>query len=402
MRILMLVRSPCVYDARVLREAKTLSRQGHEVTVIALREAGTPAAERRDGFRILRVAAGPRDRSAPSPGSGAGISFWLGKGLSLGGYAWRALRTAARMPADVCHAHDLGTLPVAFLLARLKDARLVYDSHELILEAGRWAALRGWPKRLLRQVEGALIRRADAVITVSDSIAAALARRYGIPRPRVVRNCPEPPDSPSGPPDLRQRLGLPANVPILLYHGGLSANRGLRQLIESLQYLPRARLVLMGYGPLRRALERYALELGLGERVAVIDAVPPDELIGVIASADVGVVPIVPAVQSYRLALPNKLFECLMAGLPLAVSDLPEMARIVRGHDVGEVFDPGDPRSIAAAVGRLLGRPDYQEMRSRAQGLARSLYSWELESRQLLAAYRALHRGNSGRPAGGG
>lgn len=393
MRIVMLVRSPCVYDTRVLREAKTLARRGHRVAVIALREEGTRPTEERDGFRILRVAAGPR-----AAGS-AGVPFWAGKALSLAGYTWRALRAVWRAPADVYHAHDLGALPAAFLLARLRGGRLVYDSHELILEAGPWAALQGWPRRLLRFLEGALARRADAVITVSDSIADALARRYGIPRPHVVRNCPEP-AALSGEPHLRRRLGLPLEVPLVLYHGGLSPHRGLHRLIESLRHLPGAVLVLMGYGPLRDALLAHARALGLGDRVAVIDAVPPGELIDVVASADVGVIPITPSLGSYRLALPNKLFECLMAGLPVAVSDLPEMAAVVRQHDVGELFDPEDPASIAAAVQRILGRPDYQEMRLRARTVARALYSWELESRALLAAYEALGRAGGGRAPG--
>ena len=87
----------------------------------------------------------------------------------------------AEQPADIYHAHDFNTLPVGYYLSRRYKGKLVYDSHELNLEAGRMARVKGLPKRFLRAQERFLIRRCDAVITVNDSIAAILEKQYRVP-----------------------------------------------------------------------------------------------------------------------------------------------------------------------------------------------------------------------------
>ncbi len=315
--------------------------------------------------------------------------------LRLLDYTWRVYKVVKLSSADVIQAKDLLALPAAYVVSRLVGARLVYDSSELNLEAGATGLIRGPRKWLLHRYEGFMTRRSDVVMTVNDSIATILAQWYGIPKPYLVRNCPERVPHLNKSTYLRQRLNLPPDVPIVLYHGGLTANRGLHQLVESLQYLPQATLVLMGYGPLRAALERYADKLALSNRVAVIDAVPIDELIEVVASADIGVMPIQPTLLSYRLALPNKLFECLMAGLPVATSDFPEMSAIVLGHGVGQVFNPRDPADIARAVSAILEAPDYAEMRRRARHLALNVYCWECEAQEFGVAYQAILPGLS-------
>ena len=176
---------------------------------------------------------------------------------------------------------------------------------------------------------------------------------------------------------------------IVLYHGGLTANRGLHHLIEASQWFEGAVLVLMGDGRLKDELLQLAETLGIRHRVRFVDAVPMEKVVEAVSSADLGVIPIQSTVLSYYYALPNKLFECLMAGVPVATSNFPEMEAIVSKHAVGATFDPANAQDIARAVNQVLNSADLASMRQRAKEIAQSRYCWEVESQQLLAVYKA-------------
>ena len=90
---------------------------------------------------------------------------------------------------------------------------------------------------------------------------------------------------------------------------------------------------------------------------------------------------------NHRYSLPNKLFEYLAVGVPLVVSDNPEISRFTTEHGIGEVCDPSDPRSIAAAVLRLDASRDAVAMAARAVG---ATLRWETEETTLLGVYATL------------
>ena len=109
-----------------------------------------------------------------------------------------------------------------------------------------------------------------------------------------------------------------------------------------------------------------------------------------IASSDLEMVLIQDICLSYRLSLPNKLFEYLHAGLPVTCSDLPEMARVVREYQVGELTDPEDPASIAHCIQSILGDPvRYTQMKANARKATEN-FNWQIESTKLIALYTTL------------
>jgi glycosyltransferase involved in cell wall biosynthesis len=109
------------------------------------------------------------------------------------------------------------------------------------------------------------------------------------------------------------------------------------------------------------------------------------------ADADIGINPIPAACLNTRYCLPNKLFEYMMAGLAVIASDLPELRKVVVDHDVGLVFDPVTPETIAGAI-RALAQDEARLARCRAnaRAAARTTYNWEAAQQPLLAAYAAL------------
>lgn len=307
---------------------------------------------------------------------------------ALADYSIRAVRaTAGRY--DVYHAHDLVTLPTAWTARGRRGGRLVYDAHELFTEMSRLDPV---SRVAFRALEAALIGRADRVVTVNDSIAAELVRRYGIATPVVVRNCPRTrgrkPDRARSP--LRQRVGVAEDVPLVLYQGLYMPHRGLENLVRAAAAFDRGQLVLMGWGPLRGALETLATEVGVAGRVTFLEPVSMDELLEVTAGADLGVVPYRNVGLNNYYTSPNKLFEYCVAGVPVVASRFPELVKVVEGQGIGATFDPDHPASIAAAVNGLLG--DAKELaRARANAVAAGpSFTWEAESRKLLDVYSSL------------
>jgi glycosyltransferase involved in cell wall biosynthesis len=295
----------------------------------------------------------------------------------------------------VVHAHDLNALIPGFIASRWTGARLIYDAHEF--EIGRTAersgssALRRW---VWRQIEGALIGRAAAVITVSGSISQELSHIYGVRPPVVVMNCPELINLPAEG-RLRTALNLPIGTPVVLFQGGLTAGRGLETALRALAQVPQALLVIVGDGPLRGPLENLADQLGMRDRLKFCGKVPLQVLLEYTRDATIGLCLTENTCLNHYYSLPNKLFEYLMVGVPVFASDFPDMRQVVEASGAGIVADPANVPEIARVLSELLADPErWSTMSWRARQSAETRYNWTVESQKLLAVYQALSGGD--------
>jgi glycosyltransferase involved in cell wall biosynthesis len=278
---------------------------------------------------------------------------------------------------------------------------LVYDSHELYLDTGLAGRLPAPLRSVLSWREGVLVRRADTLVTVNHALADVLSRRYQPRRTIVVYNSPparDPRNAGTGPDLLRAATGIPAEAPIVIHDGGLSPAGGLELLVEAMlePELERAHLVLLGYGPLRDALAAMAREGRFGGRIHVLDAVPPEDVVSWISTADVEAITRPGINLNVTLSTPNKLFECFAAGVPLVVSDLPGMRGIVLDDDgaLGTVCDPSSPASIAQGISAILDLPPAArtELRQRCRQAAARRWNWETQVQRLVATYERIAR----------
>lgn len=312
--------------------------------------------------------------------------------LSFWDYYIKAYKLVSQSPADAYHAHDLNTLPVAWYAARKHKARLVYDSHELYVERNRKNPHGRTGKFLLKCIERFLIRRCDAVITVNQSIAQELARRYKILMPTVLMNTPAKSAirQDSNPDRLRSAVGIDAQYKILLYCGSFTFNRGLENLIQSLVHLTDCHLVMMGYGTAdyKAELAGVAQACGVAGRLSFFGPVPSDEVPQYAAGADLGVAPIENVCLSYYFCSPNKVFEYIAAGIPVIASDFPELRKVIDTFGIGATFNPDDPRDIARSAREILDNPSLrQEMKPKAAAAAEA-FNWENESVKLRTLYQ--------------
>jgi glycosyltransferase involved in cell wall biosynthesis len=374
LRVAMLLHKSVAHDTRVRREAGALAAAGHEVTVVHLPPHGEPEPPGLP-FRLAPATLRHGRERLPRP-------------LRLGTEATRLAARAAAVRPNVVHAHDAAMLLPGLLAARLGGARLVYDSHELATgvpyRGGAWPAL-------VAAVERLGVPRADAVIAVSDGIAARIQQRYSLSRrPAVVRNVPDlPPPGAVPAVDLRDRMGI-GDAPLVVHQGAVSAERGCEALLRALGLVPDAHLLFLGAeGEYGGRLAGLAARCGVAERTHVVPPVAPEALLSHTAQADVGVSLLDDCCENHRLALPNKLFEYLAAGLPVVVSDLPEAGSLVRERGVGFPADAADPGSVAAALREALSRRSDPDLRQRIE-LAASELRWANEKQRLIAVYEEL------------
>lgn len=424
------------WDSRTQRIAASLAARGHDVIVLGRAEPGLPSEEGHpSGFRIRRLAVSALD-GLPLPGAAPGLFAARLRRASADGRraggapnggpprpnaaGWRRrleggvaspvrlarigltvrsqLRAAlaADPGADLYHGMAYMGIPVALGLGRRRGVPVVYDARDIYVDAGNLARLPGPARALVARLERSWARRADRVVTVNAGYAEVMAERWGIEVPAVVMNCPEPVPRPEPRPRrFHDLLGLAPDVPVVLYHGGFSPDRGIEQLLEAIEVLPEVHLVLMGYGVLEPLLRAQAAARG-HRRIHVLPAVPPEELLPWVASADVAAMPIQPTTLNHRLTTPNKLFEALAAGVPVVASDLPGMGSIIRETGAGVLCDPTRPEAVAAAIRTILELPEAERraMGDRGRRAAEERYNWAAQLAILLAEYGRL----SGRP----
>jgi glycosyltransferase involved in cell wall biosynthesis len=190
------------------------------------------------------------------------------------------------------------------------------------------------------------------------------------------------------PGELRRRLGIDDQRPLVLYQGLFREGRGLMELIEAVGGVEEATLVLIGEGPMDAAVRARAA--GLAQRAFVLPFIPPDELARLTPDADVGAAPILPLTESLALALPNKVFEYAAAGVPiLAGADIEPMREIVERYDAGLAVQPSDHFAMVEALRRLLDPHESARFRSGAERLTRD-FRWDREKDRFLTVYSSL------------
>lgn len=286
---------------------------------------------------------------------------------------------------------DLPVLPAAVRVARDRGVPLVYDAHELYPEQ---AAFPPEKKRFYSEVERAFIGCADRVITVNESIAEEMAKRYAIEVPEVILNAldaPEDFDPAAGYDYFRQHLPIGRDRKIVLFQGGYSPYRNLEALVGAAKHLDGdIVIVLMGFGEHERVLRAIAERDGtLESRVFFFPAVAPSVLLHYSASADAGIIPYPHVDLNSYYCTPNKLFEFIQAGLPVIANDSPELNRFVRGYGIGRTAKMEDERDIAAAVSAFFAEDaDYTEpLRAAAEKIC-----WREEEKKFVALFREVLR----------
>ncbi|MGD9601775.1 MAG: glycosyltransferase family 4 protein [Gammaproteobacteria bacterium] len=296
----------------------------------------------------------------------------------------RIARQNPQLAANLVLAHDWHTSPVGWRLSRYFRCPLSIDCHEYA--RGQYLHDPKWVQEQQPFVVGMLdyyLSRADLVTTVCEGIAGLLDREQRLKQPAVVvRSVPR----------YEKQVFRPCgNQIVVLYHGDVSYVRGLHKAVRSMPlWRPEFRLHIRGAGDpdYIASLQRIAAESGVADRLSFEGPVPFNEIVGAANRADIGYFVHKDVSPQKRFVLPNKFFEYIMAGLALCVSDLPEMARIVRRYDLGLLVDEYDEPSIARVINGF--SRDSIDRYKRAALEAAAVLNWEAEQRAMLDAYAQI------------
>ncbi len=357
-------------NSRALRQLRALSRLNLHIHVVSLGE--TPPSTLDIPNTELHL--------LPVPKGSGPLYFWRVHDA--------VLKAASALPSAVYHASDLYVLPALAMAAQQHDGRLVYDARELYPYVDATTG-RPWVRFFWRAVEHRYIKRADLVLTVSDGIADRLSNLYDIPRPIILYNVPDQ-TRPEVRRPLRSAADTSTNEPVILHQGQMRPQRGCELLLDAMRDVHGATLVFLGDGPLKPKLEAQATAANLSCRVRFMNPVPPDELLAYTASADIGVTLLEDTCLNHRLALPNKLFEYLVANVPVVASDLPEIRKVVGTYGLGQLVQPGNRADVVAALNQAVLDKSLRERWRRNIPTALETFNWSTASEEFLHAYRQL------------
>jgi glycosyltransferase involved in cell wall biosynthesis len=377
-------------DIRVEKEARALRAAGHHVTIVCEQRTDRPREDTWEGSRVIRLPA--------SPGSD------LARNLVFRDPRFR--RVVDSIPADALHVHDLPLAGTALAVGRRRGLPVVADFHENFPASVRTFREELPPSRarLLDVVSSArrwesyerrAARAASRVLVVVDEAKERLVLA-GVPADRiaVVENTEDVARFTAIPVQPVAELADVPNAFVLLYAGGFGGrHRGLDTAIDAmpaiLAALPDALLLLVGDGPSRPRLEEKVDALELGARIRLLDWQRFERVPSLIAASDVCLVPH-EADPHTEATSPHKLFQYMLMGKPVVVSNCRPLKRIVETTGAGVVFESGSPMSLAAAVIALRDESRRRGLGEAGRAAVLDTYNWAHSSAALLRIYDEL------------
>ncbi|WP_263834076.1 methyltransferase domain-containing protein [Sulfurospirillum oryzae] len=316
-----------------------------------------------------------------------------GTTLNLKDFYWlhlHYLNMALNEEADYIMCCDLPVLPAAVYASKIKNVPLIYDAHELYPEQAIFSEKK---RESYTQVESHFIKYPHLVITVNESIAIEMRKRYGINKPEVILNALDASstfDKNKKYDYFREKLPIRKEQKIVLFQGGYSPNRNLELFVKSAKYIKDNSivLVLMGFGNFEQVLENIAKEdKTINEKVFFFPAVDQSVLLEYSASADVGIIPYPHIDLNSFYCTPNKLFEFIQAGLPIIANDSPELNKFVQTYNIGHSYKINDEKDIARMIDSY-----FEENKDYKQNLltARNEICWTTEEKKFIALFKEI------------
>jgi glycosyltransferase involved in cell wall biosynthesis len=364
-------------DNRVRRYAETLVRRGDSVDVISLRRKGENVYNELNGVRIQRVQERVRDEKGKLDYLSRILKFFVRSASLL---TYRHLRN----PYEIVHVHSVPDFEVfAALVPKLMGARVILDIHDIVPELYSSKFKVGKSSmifKLLLLAERMSIGFSDHVIISND-----IWRERLLSRSVSGRKCTSILNYPD------ERLFFTGGCkktrkPVFMYPGTLNHHQGLDLAIEAFAQIkdvvPQAEFHIFGDGPARKSLEGQIRTKGLKGRVFLLDPVPLDRIVNLMANADIGVIP-KKNDDFGGEAFSTKTLEFMSLGVPIILSRT-RIDRFYFSEDVVKFFEPGSSNELAAAMLEMVRDKALRErLAAKGQEFARK-NSWETKKHTYL------------------
>jgi len=363
------------FDGRIFhKEAKSLTKAGYDVIIIAQNDKN----ETVDGIQLIAL------KKAKN------------RIYRIFGFTFKIFLLALKQNADIYHFHDPELLPVGVLLKLFVGKKIIYDVHD---NMRKQLLHRPWIPKWIRKsisiiyliVESICLLFIDFVIIAEDSYIENYRGRNNI---CAIKNFPI----------LSYFLGNEEEsfhkqeiiYSILIYIGSITKVRGIFELIKAIKVLKEngynyVKLKLVGHFDslsLLSEINKLLNSYNISNNVDIVGVISNDQIYKILSEAQVGLAILHP---TYAQIHPTKLFEYMVAGIPIIASNFPLWIKIVEGNKCGICVDPFKPEDIAKTIKYLIEHPKIRkEMGENGRKAIIEKYNWEKEAKKLLALYEVL------------
>jgi len=373
-------------DNRVMRYAEALAKRGDDVDVIALKQNGQSDFDVVRGVNVYRIQERVRDEKGKLDYLYRICKFMVKSAAFLTRRHWKN-------PYQLIHVHSVPDFEVfATALAKRSGAKIILDIHDIVPEL--------YVSKFGSRQSGLLFKTLVGIERASTGFADHVIIANHIWEKRLVERSVEPgkcsvflnyPDRSLFYPQPRTRAD---NRIVMLYPGSLNWHQGLDIAVKALAIVkdqfPRAELHIYGNGNARQSLAELADNLGLNGRVVIRDMVPIDQVAGVMANADLGIVPKRNSVFGGE-AFSTKILEFLTVGTPVIVSDT-KVDKLYFNDDVVRFFRSDDEEDLAGAMREMfVNRAQRMKMAENAEHFVKS-FSWDLHKKEYFHLVDRLTR----------
>jgi glycosyltransferase involved in cell wall biosynthesis len=380
---------PC---ERIEKMAGSLSAAGHECFLLCNDDGGSTTADSLGTLRLVRL----------KPRLGSRRLNQLLKAPYFFNPLWvsQLRSTVKQYGIQALQVVDIPLAPTAVWVGRAFRIPVVLDMWENYPEALRMWGQSDWRTRIFKNYRGARVverysvRRVSHILTVVEEQKERLVAE-GTPEQRisVVTNAV----------DERMFLDVPvrADTPLdaepdcykLLYVGKLTVERGLDDLIRggalAARRIPSLRIHIAGHGDDEPRLRRLTEEQGISDKVRFAGFVPFRDIASYIRKSDLCAVPHVYS-AFINTTVPNKLFQYMLLGKPVLVSNAKPLARITREARCGFVFESGNAADVADQIAAAYEARADAEIGERGRRQVLEHYTWNKVAPTLLRVYEEL------------
>ena len=360
-RIIISVTNDLVTDQRVGKTCELLSETGYDVLLVGRKLKKSFSIQRNYRTKRFRLL------------FNKGILFYTE-------YNIRLFLFLLFTKKDMLFSNDLDTLLPNYIIGKLQNKKLVFDSHELFSEIPELVN-KQQVKKVWLFLEKTIIPKLQNVITVSDSIKNHYHNLYGISA-IVIRNIPkiEHINQKNFEIDAEEKK-------VILYQGSVNIGRGIELMIDTMALLDEYLFIVIGDGDILEQLKEKVSNLSLHNKVNFLGKKTPEELKELTPNATIGMSLEEDLGLNYRYALPNKIFDYLHANVPVIVADLPEMRSLIKKHPIGEILIERTPKTLAKTIINMTNISYEKELKT-----AKKELNWSKEKEKLISIFSKLDK----------
>ena len=292
----------------------------------------------------------------------------------------KTLRALRKHDFDIIIACDVYSL-ASSIYAKPKQ-KVVYDCREI------YSALSAHQKKpihrcLLAIYEKYFLQYVNNALVTAETDLHYLKKKYNHCKNvdwQIIYNYPTN-YSPQAKVNIYKLYNIPTDNKVILYQGVVNRGRGVGQLIKLIEKTTMYSALIVGDGAYKKYYIKLATSLNVLDRVHFVSKVPYLKLFEYTFACNVGWSVISSSSISYKFALPNKLFEYMLCGLPTIASNLPNIQKIILKHSSGEIVESHRLNQQIKAVNRLC-KTKICSLNYRS--IAKKHFTWDIQHKKFL------------------